>query len=219
VIFSSLELLGDQGWLARFKREADAILFSRSLNQARFSWVRDVVPAYFSVAVFTDPKQISLREAEAELNHLPIITAESTQSRRFDIPVCYELGPDLKIVAKRLRLTTEDVIDLHTGYDYTIYAIGFCPGFPYLGYLPDALQGVPRLASPRVEVPAGSVGLTGKQTGVYPIVRPGGWHLIGQTPLKLVDVEEDYFPLLVGDQVRFTAISEDEFHEREGNRL
>ena len=111
------------------------------------------------------------------------------------------------------------MIALHSGTEYTVYAIGFCPGFPYLGYLPEALCGVPRLPSPRLRVPPGSVGLTGRQTGIYPLPRPGGWNLIGRTPLILVDPAAGYFPLRVGDRVHFHRIGEAEYRRREGDRL
>src|SRR5207244_10203223 len=98
-----------------------------------------------------------------------------------------------------------DVIRLHTATPYTVYAIGFVPGFPYLGYLPPELCGVGRLPSPRVRVEPGSVGLTGRQTGIYPLARPGGWNLIGRTPLTVVDVADGFFPLRVGDAVASSA--------------
>ena len=123
---------------------------------------------------------------------------------------------DLERVARHVRMSPEEVIRLHRGTEYTIYAIGFSPGFPYLGYLPDPLCGVPRLESPRPRVEPGSVGLTGRQTGVYPEARPGGWNLIGRTPLKLVDVVEGYFPLRTGDRVRFEPIDAAEFHRLRG---
>ena len=122
-------------------------------------------------------------------------------------------------IAEHTGLTTEEVIRLHTGQDYTVYAIGFCPGFPYLGYLPKPLCGVPRLPSPRLRVEPGSVGLTGRQTGIYPLERPGGWNLLGRTPLQLVDVENGYFPIRAGDLVTFQRIDEAEFKELQGHRL
>jgi inhibitor of KinA len=100
-----------------------------------------------------------------------------------------------------------------------VYAVGFVPGFPYLGYLPPELCGVGRLGSPRLRVEAGSVGLTGRQTGVYPLPRPGGWNLIGRTPLVLVDVAAGFFPLRVGDRVQFARIDERRYRELEGERL
>ena len=137
----------------------------------------------------------------------------------FLIPVCYEFGPDLAHVAAHLGLPAGEVIRLHTAAEYTVYAIGFVPGFPYLGYLPPGLCGVPRLTSPRLRVEPGSVGVTGRQTAVYPLARPGGWPLIGRTPLVLVDVADGFFPLRVGDRVRFARIDERRYRELEGERL
>jgi inhibitor of KinA len=111
------------------------------------------------------------------------------------------------------------VIRLHAATEYVVYAIGFCPGFPYLGYLPPELCGVPRLPAPRLRVEAGSVGLTGRQTGIYTQPRPGGWNLVGRTPLVLVDVADGYFPLRTGDRVRFARIDEAEYRRLEGERL
>jgi len=100
-----------------------------------------------------------------------------------------------------------------------VYAVGFVPGFPYLGYLPAELCGVGRLPTPRLRVEPGSVGLTGRQTGLYPLARPGGWNLIGRTPLIVVDVADGFFPLRVGDAVRFERIDETRYRELEGERL
>jgi inhibitor of KinA len=126
---------------------------------------------------------------------------------------------DLERVAGQVGLTAAEVIRLHAETVYTVYAIGFCPGFPYLGYLPGPLCGVPRLPAPRLRVEAGSVGLTGRQTGIYTEPRPGGWNLIGRTPLQLVDVADGYFPLRTGDQVQFIRIDEAEFRRLLGQRL
>src|SRR5205814_8366661 len=127
--------------------------------------------------------------------------------------------PDLARVADHAGLPPAEVIRLHAGAEYTVYAVGFCPGFPYLGYLPERLCGVPRLPSPRLRVEPGSVGLTGRQTGIYPLERPGGWNLIGLTPLELVHVEDGYFPLRAGDRVRFEPIDRMEFERLRGRRL
>ena len=116
-------------------------------------------------------------------------------------------------------MSFEEIISQHTGGSYKVYAIGFVPGFPYLGYLPEALSGVPRLPSPRLRVEPGSVGLTARQTGIYPLPRPGGWNLIGRTPLELVHVEDQYFPLAIGDELTFERIDRNEFRRLEGERL
>jgi inhibitor of KinA len=129
------------------------------------------------------------------------------------------MGPDLERVSELTSLATERVIELHLSVEYTVYAVGFVPGFPYLGYLPEGIAGTPRLASPRLRVEPGSVGLAGRQTGLYPLARPGGWNLIGRTPLVVVDVADGFFPIRVGDRVRFERIDTDRFAVLEGTRL
>jgi inhibitor of KinA len=149
----------------------------------------------------------------------PAADLAAAAGRLHEIPCCYERQLDLERVGKHLGLSGDEVIRRHTSVVYTVYAVGFSPGFPYLGYLPAELCGVSRLPAPRVRVEAGSVGLTGRQTGIYPEARPGGWHLIGQTPLQLVDVADGYFPMRTGDRVRFVGIDEHTFRRRQGERL
>ncbi len=135
--------------------------------------------------------------------------------RRVEIPVCYggELGPDLDDVARTHGLAPEEVIRLHADADYLVYMIGFMPGFAYLGGLPERIA-TPRRKTPRTAVPAGTVGIGGRQTGVYPLVSPGGWNLIGRTPVKIFDIKRDEPTLLsTGDRVRFRPISRSEFDE------
>jgi inhibitor of KinA len=212
--------LGDQGLLARFPAEAEALAFAAAVRAAGWPEVVDVVPAYFTVAVYHDSARVRLEELRDRLAALPFNPSSAAVVGRLHvIPCCYDLGPDLDRVAGHTRLRPSQVIELHAGSEYTVYAIGFCPGFPYLGNLPDALLGVPRLPSPRLRVAPGSVGLTGKQTGIYPLERPGGWNLIGQTPLELVNVADGYFPLRAGDRVRFTPIDKSEFERLKGQRL
>jgi inhibitor of KinA len=122
-------------------------------------------------------------------------------------------------VARIVGLLPDDVVRAHCEMNYTVYAIGFCPGFPFLGYLPAELCGVPRLAAPRKKVEPGSVGMTGRQTGIYPLERPGGWNLIGKTPLVLVDVAASYFPLSAGDRIRFEPIDRSQFDALRGCKL
>jgi len=143
----------------------------------------------------------------------------SILGRLHHIPCCYEMQLDLDRVSAHTGLATDDIIRLHTATEYTVYAIGFCPGFPYLGYLPAQLCGVPRLDQPRLRVAAGSVGLTGRQTGIYAEERPGGWNILGRTPLELVNVADGYFPLRVGDRVKFERIDESAYRNLEGERL
>jgi inhibitor of KinA len=214
--------LGDQAALVYLDREDSAVQFGAALRQSSPPWVVDVVQAYTSVAVFFDLDQVHYQQVAqclwyilAQQSDLAIAVPGKTHI----IPCSYEFQRDLPRIAEHTGLPPEEIIRLHTASEYTVCAIGFCPGFPYLGYLPPALTGVPRLESPRVRVEQGSVGLTGRQTGIYTLARPGGWNLIGRTPLQLVDVAEEYFPLRTGDRVRFRRIDEREFQQLEGERL
>ena len=211
--------LGDQAALVYCADETAAVRLAGVVRNARFPWLLDLVPAYASVGLFFDADRIRFAEVAGTLLELPIPTmAESEAKRSHIIPCCYEMQLDLERVAEQTRLSPEEVIARHVEREYTVYAIGFAPGFPYLGYLPPELCGVPRLPTPRLRVEAGSVGLTGKQTGIYPQMRPGGWNLIGRTPIVLVDVEDGYFPLRVGDTVEFRRIDEAEFRIWDGKR-
>jgi inhibitor of KinA len=216
----SLEPLGDQGLLARCADESLALRWCAAVRALSAPWIVDVVQAYTTVAVFIDRGLIPLAGAGAALADLDTDPTHAAPPGRLHlIPCCYHKQLDLARVASARGLPEAEVIDLHTSIAYTVYAIGFCPGFPYLGYLPGPLCGVPRLSSPRLRVEAGSVGLTGRQTGIYTEVRPGGWNIIGRTPLQLVDVTEEYFPLRTGDRVRFVPIDEADFARRLGERL
>jgi inhibitor of KinA len=216
----SVQPLGDQALLAAFKDESEALHFAAAVKQQRPTWIQDVVQAYTTVALFYDSLCIGYKEASAWTKDVKLAPQPGTPfGPLHEIPCCYELQLDLERVARHLKLSPDEVIHLHTSTAYMVYAIGFSPGFPYLGYLPESLCGVPRLDAPRVRVDAGSVGLTGRQTGIYPEVRPGGWNLIGRTPLQLVDVADSYFPLRTGDRVRFTRIDESTFWHLKGERL
>lgn len=214
-----LEPMGDQGALARLPDEATAARWAAAVRAADPPWLLDAVQAYTTVAVFHDPALIGVRGMMEELSRLRPSGGTLEVGRLHVIPVCYAMGPDLPEIASHAGLPPEEVIRLHASVEYAIHAIGFCPGFPYLGYLPEPLRGMPRLPSPRLRVEPGSVGLTGKQTGIYPLPRPGGWRLIGRTPLVIVDVAEGYFPLRAGDRVRFEPINEAEYRRLEGRRL
>jgi inhibitor of KinA len=214
--------LGDQAVLTYLADEAAAWRFAATVRQANDPWLVDVVQAYTSVAVFFDLDKVHYAEVVEQLRRLESedVNFEALPKTRFHrIPCCYECQLDLDRVAQHTGLAAEHVIRLHSETEYTIYAIGFCPGFPYLGYLPAGLSGVPRLDTPRVRVEPGSVGLTGRQTGIYTEARPGGWNLIGRTPLQLVDVADGYFPLRTGDRVRFERIDETRYRQLLGQRL
>ncbi len=177
-----------------------------------------MVLAYRSVAVFADPERVSLLELESRLRRVEVTADAGAAGRRLAIPVLYD-GADLADVAARLKLTSAEVIAIHSSVDYDVFAVGFLPGFPYAGYLPPALAGLPRRDSPRLGVPAGSVAITGRQTAIYPRSSPGGWHLLGTTPLCIADVDSEYFPIRAGDRIRFQSISAAEFEARRHERL
>jgi inhibitor of KinA len=217
-----LEPLGDQAVMVYCDDEERATIFATRLRQAMPGWCVDVVQAYVSVAVYYDLAQIDFTQAAVWLTQLqPVERADPAQASGplHVIPCCYEFGLDFQRIQEQTALARAEIIALHSSTIYTVYAIGFCPGFPYLGYLPPKLTGVPRLASPRLKVEQGSVGLTGRQTGVYTEERPGGWNIVGQTPLLLVDVQDGYFPLRTGDRVQFRRIDEREFGALRGERL
>jgi inhibitor of KinA len=223
--------LGDQAILVYLSDESAAVRFAAAVRAAAPPWLQDVVPAYASVGVFFDADLIGLSAVTEWLQQPPSGGREPPEpsapqgahaprsARLHRIPVCYEMQHDLARVCQHIGLPADSVIRLHTAVGFTVYAVGFVAGFPYLGYLPAGLCGVPRLESPRPRVEPGSVGLTGRQTGIYPVPRPGGWNLIGRTPLVVVDVADGFFPLRVGDTVRFERIDDAEFRRLEGERL
>jgi inhibitor of KinA len=212
--------LGDQAVLAYCRDEEAAGRFAHQVRGALLPWVVDVVQAYTSVAVFYELATIDFSEAARRLLLTDNTdTPEATSGRFFTIPCCYELGLDWPRLEELTGLAAANVIELHCQSVYTVYAIGFCPGFPYLGYVAGPIAGVPRLPAPRLRVAAGSVGLTGRQTGIYTEERPGGWNILGRTPLELVNVRDGYFPLRTGDRVQFQPIDEATFHQRVGERL
>jgi inhibitor of KinA len=217
----SLQPLGDAAILASFESEIEALHWAAVVRRLAAHWLVDVVQAYHTVAVYFDLDVTTYTAVTKSLDSLAREAASdvATESHLHEIPCCYDFQLDLPRVALATGLTEEEIIRLHLATEYVVYAIGFCPGFPYLGYLPTPLCGVPRLAAPRLRVEVGSVGLTGRQTGIYTEARPGGWNLIGRTPLELVSVSDGYFPLRTGDRVRFVRIDEMAFRQLEGQRL
>lgn len=187
------------------------------LERAAVNGVIEWVPAYNTVAVSFDSSITSYQVIARQLASLLPDAAEVTKSfpRVVEIPVCYEepFGPDLLYVAEQANLTPKQVVDFHTGPDYLVYMIGFAPGFPYLGGM-DKRISAPRKDVVRNVIPAGSVGIAGAQTGIYPISTPGGWQLIGRTPLRLFNATK-LPPVRVemGDIVRFQAISREQFEQ------
>jgi inhibitor of KinA len=203
----------------------------RALAAAPLPGVTELVPAYTTVTAFYDPAAAVQAGAPEDsiadwlggklrerIKDPP--KTDKFKGRTVEIPVCYdaEFGPDLGLVAKQAKLTPEEVIKRHAKPEYLVYLVGFAPGFPYLGGLPKELQ-TPRHAKPRMTVPPGSVGLGGEQTGIYPLATPGGWNLIGRTPVKLFrPTEEPPVLLRAGDRVKFKAITRAEFTKLEGEK-
>ena len=185
------------------------------LEQKQLPEIVELVPAYASLTIHYRPELIGY---EAFCRKLEAVLDEATQtaappSELVRIPVCYggDYGPDLPFVAQFNRLTPEQVIRRHSAPEYLIYMLGFSPGFPYLGGMDKSIA-APRLPAPRTKVPAGSVGIAGQSTGIYPVQSPGGWQLIGRTPLKLYDPRRDKPILLAaGQKIRFYPIGPEEF--------
>ena len=181
-----------------------------ALQGARIPGVLNFHPAYCSILIRFDSLVIGHAELEDRVHKLldSISTSEPPETRVVEIPVRYggEFGPDLEGVAAMCGLSTDRVIDLHASTEYTVYFLGFVPGFGYMGRLPSSIM-VPRLERPRTQVPAGSVGIANDQTAVYPISTPGGWRLIGRTDVTLFDPERQNLSVLnPGDRVRFCPV-------------
>lgn len=184
-------------------------------------WMTEFIPAFTTVSVGYNPLQISYEEAKSELAALMkrASAIKPPQPRTIEIPVCYggEYGPDLEFVAQHNGLSAEEVIRVHTSGIYTVHMIGFAPGFPYLGGMSGKIA-APRRETPRAQIPERSVGIAGNQTGVYPISTPGGWQLIGRTPLRLFLPDQEIPSLLrMGDSVSFRQISDEDYQEMEAD--
>jgi KipI family sensor histidine kinase inhibitor len=207
-----LVYLGDEISLATHQRVVGLL---RLIQKERPRWMRNLQPAYSSLLVDFDPLQIDHDEVQNAVRDYARHgeNLQPAPPRVVEIPVCYgnESGPDLDEVASLCKLTPQAVAELHASITYHAYFLGFAPGFAYLGDLPDGLA-CPRLASPRRSVPAGSVAIAGKQTAVYPFATPGGWRLIGRTPSNMFRADREPMGLIeIGDEVRFRAITPDEF--------
>ena len=204
---SLLVVLGDVMSLDNHERVMSLFRALHRLNDPR---IRNLHPAYASVLIDFDPLRLSHEEATSLIEDLA--GEKSSQhdlaANIVTIPVCYdiEFGPDLQEVANHAKIPTREVIRLHSSTTYRVHFLGFTPGFAYLGGLPETLH-VPRLATPRKHVPAGSVAVAGSQAGIYPVDSPGGWRLIGRTPVRIFDPDATQpTRLKPGDLVEFSAI-------------
>jgi inhibitor of KinA len=212
--------VGESAFLVRLTDEEriDPVIVARAsaladaLEAHAIPGVTDVVPAYTTVLISFDPRDIEPGELAGHIEDLASAMAEGGQAagRMVTIPVAYggQFGPDLDDVAANAGLTIDEVIARHAGGDYTVGVTGFAPGWAYLLGLPPELA-MPRLSNPRTRIPPGSLGIGGEQTGIYPLATPGGWRLIGRTPLRMFDpARREPFLLKSGDRVKFESISE-----------
>jgi inhibitor of KinA len=230
--------LGDSAIIVKLGETVDpethrkVSVFSDYLAAHPFAGMVEYIPAFTSVTVVYDPVQIFLSEHQdlrGEAFRYPFDSVETllkqmlegiqegtaAEPRIVDIPVCYggEFGVDLEHVAQMNGLTADEVIEIHAGGQYLVYMLGFAPGFPYLGGM-DKRIAAPRKETPRLAIPAGTVGIAGEQTGVYPIETPGGWQLIGRTPLSLFLPDKQPPTLLeAGNVIRFYPISRKEYDQ------
>lgn len=190
---------------------------AKNLRNRPVLGIVDMIPAYCTLLINYNPLTVSREALISDIKKRLSLPEgkEETVGRVVEIPVCYGryFGPDLRSVADYAGLSPKEVIRIHSGRDYRIYMMGFLPGFPYLGGLDQRIAS-PRLAVPRTKIPAGSVGIGGAQTGIYPLASPGGWQLIGRTPLAVYDpLREEPFLYRAGDSIRFIPIDPEEYYD------
>ncbi len=224
----TLERAGLDGWMVRL---FDAIeehnllwltALSRECEKAFGDALIDLVPSYTTLLVIFDPLQLTPCDVRLQLLKI-LATLEPDQAgadgELHQLSTWYDasVGPDLQRVAERSGMTIDDVIEAHSRQEYRVFALGFSPGFAFMGLLDDSLK-CPRLDTPRSKVPAGSVAIAGRQTAAYPAVTPGGWNLIGRTDARLFDRNREGFSLLkVGDRVKFVGVSRATFEQHGGD--
>lgn len=215
---------GEQGLVVEFGQTIDSAINNRVHQIAKLlskeigDTIFEIVPTYRSLLVYFNPLRMTrenlIRKIETMLKNTENCLTEQAQKQVVMIPVCYggDFGPDLDFVAQHNGLSPEEVIRIHTSDPYQVYMIGFTPGFPYLGGMSERIA-TPRLDKPRIKIPAGSVGIAGSQTGFYPLESPGGWRLIGRTPVKAFDPQaSNPFLFDAGQYLQFNAITEAEYH-------
>lgn len=204
---------GDSALLLQLGEDIDPALNRRvhtlaaQLRAAALPGLREIVPGYCALLIHYDSAEIDYAEVRERVAETVAREANVAAAlpRRVEIPVVYD-GPDLDFVAAHHHLSVREVIGIHAAPEYRVYMMGFTPGFAYLGEV-DARIATPRLETPRLRVPAGSVGIAARQTGIYPLESPGGWRLLGHTPLKMFDLQREApFLLAPGDLVRFVSI-------------
>ncbi|GGP07178.1 5-oxoprolinase subunit PxpB [Oceanobacillus neutriphilus] len=221
----SIQLYGDRGVRIQFGNKIERQVnvnvhrFTSLLEKYPMKGITEWIPAYTSVTIYYNPGEITYMELEKKLNQLQKIMSEEAPpaARKITIPVCYEkeFAVDMDDVAEYHKLSSQEIIRLHTEPLYYVYMMGFMPGFPYLGGLSEKLF-TPRLDSPRKRVDRGSVGIADQQTGIYPLDSPGGWRIIGKTPARLYDAEKENKILIrSGDMLQFEAIDSEAYYKIE----
>ncbi len=216
-----IETAGQNAFIVYFGEQASARVSAQiqaavnNITNSMADCLVDLVPSYASLLVIFDLDRSEpfavrrmLRTALTDLDAI-----DASAGERVTLPVYYSLesGPDLEIIAERGNISVEDVIDIHQQQEYRVYAIGFAPGFAYLGEVDERIA-APRLATPRQKVPRGAVAIADRQTAVYPAVSPGGWNLIGLCPTRMFDPDRNpSMPVKVGDRIRFNAITREQF--------
>ena len=219
--FFQINFHGDSTLVIEFGKDID--VYTNKLVQFVFSktekrlyknlFIKDIYPTYKSLVINYDNLAIDYQALKKKIESLVFEIIDNydknvSNDKVLEIPVKYggEFGPDLKIMSKKLNISEESIINIHSSAIYRIYMIGFMPGFPYLGGLDERIS-FPRLSTPRIKVPSGSVGIAGKQTGIYPFESPGGWNIIGRTELSLFDVDANPPSLLSNiSQLRFVKL-------------
>jgi len=225
----SITPLGDSALTVDFgniisdEMHSKVLLLIQALEKAGLPDIIDVVPAYSSVSVFYDGIALLKRHNNKSAfgfmsEQMEALLSQSVKTdvadfRFIEVPVCYsrKYGLDLVEISEQTKLSVDEIIHLHTAKTYKVYMIGFLPGFAYMGNVDESIA-VPRKPEPRTKIEAGCVGIAGKQTGIYPLASPGGWQIIGRTPIKLFDTKKDE-PVFfrAGDEVQFYSITENEF--------
>ena len=221
-----IEVAGQNAFIVYFADQASAAVAAqiqaavKNILATMQDCIVDLVPSYASLLVIFDLDRSDCFAVKRQLRNAlgTLEEIDATAGELITLPVYYsaESGPDLEVIANRGGLSVEQVIEIHQQQEYRVYAIGFAPGFAYLGEVDERIA-APRLATPRQKVPRGAVAIADRQTAVYPAVSPGGWNLIGLCPTRMFDPERDpSMPVKVGDRIRFEAISRDDFIARGG---
>ncbi|HYF82628.1 MAG TPA: 5-oxoprolinase subunit PxpB [Clostridia bacterium] len=212
---------GDKGLVVEFGNEISEAVNKKvrnlylAIKKSQMPGIYEMIPTYRSLLIQYNPIEIEVNKLIEKLMEIEMSldSIDLPKPRIIEIPTIYggEFGEDLKFVSEHNGMSEDEVIKIHSSVDYRIYMLGFSPGFPYLGGMSEKIE-TPRLKIPRTKIPAGSVGIAGKQTGIYPMESPGGWQLIGKTPLKLYDPKsETPIILQAGDYIRFVPIKKDEY--------